>query len=162
MTERDCKSPREWKAWFLSAKPEDSPLPDDWENKCSDLQRLCVLRSLRPDRILFSASSYVSNNLGPQFADPPAFDLKVCSHFSEVDLALESALCFRATGCRYRLSGFFSPTPTGSFAAAPYKKCAGRILYEIRKSHCRCLSRNPRLSQPFRLPVLPLYNLEAK
>lgn len=72
------QSPREWKAWFLSGKPEESPLPQDWENKCSDLQRLCVLRSLRPDRILFSASTYVSNNLGPQFADPPTFDLKVC------------------------------------------------------------------------------------
>ncbi|CAM9705264.1 unnamed protein product, partial [Hapterophycus canaliculatus] len=70
------QSPREWKAWFLSAKPEESPLPGDWENKCSDLQRLCVLRSLRADRILFSAATYVSNNLGPQFADPPAFDLK--------------------------------------------------------------------------------------
>ncbi|CAB1114177.1 unnamed protein product [Ectocarpus sp. CCAP 1310/34] len=73
------QSPREWKAWFLSAKPEESPLPGDWENKCSDLQRLCVLRSLRADRILFSAATYVSNNLGPQFADPPAFDLKVQS-----------------------------------------------------------------------------------
>ena len=71
------QSPREWKAWFLSAKPEESPLPGDWESKCSDLQRLCVLRSLRADRILFSAATYVSNNLGPQFADPPAFDLKV-------------------------------------------------------------------------------------
>lgn len=71
------QAPREWKAWFLSAKPEESPLPGDWENKCSDLQRLCVLRSLRPDRITFSASTYVSNNLGPQFADPPNFDLKV-------------------------------------------------------------------------------------
>lgn len=74
---RLTQSPREWKAWFLSAKPEESPLPGDWENKCSDLQRLCVLRSLRADRILFSAATYVSNNLGPQFADPPAFDLKV-------------------------------------------------------------------------------------
>lgn len=73
------QSPREWKAWFLSSKPEESALPGDWENKCSDLQRLCVLRSLRPDRILFSAATYVSNNLGPQFADPPAFDLKVRS-----------------------------------------------------------------------------------
>lgn len=71
------QSPRDWKAWFLSAKPEESPLPGDWESKCSDLQRLCVLRSLRADRILFSAATYVSNNLGPQFADPPAFDLKV-------------------------------------------------------------------------------------
>ncbi|CAN0083974.1 unnamed protein product, partial [Sphacelaria rigidula] len=71
------QSPREWRAWFLSAKPEESTLPGDWENKCSDLQRLCVLRSLRADRILFSAATYVSNNLGPQFADPPNFDLKM-------------------------------------------------------------------------------------
>ncbi|CAM9332287.1 unnamed protein product, partial [Choristocarpus tenellus] len=70
------QNPRDWKVWFLSAKPEEESLPGDWENKCSDLQHLCMLRSMRPDRILFSASTFVSNNLGPQFADPPNFDLK--------------------------------------------------------------------------------------
>ena len=33
-------------------------------------------RSLRPDRVLFAATKYVSNNLGPQYVDPPAFDLR--------------------------------------------------------------------------------------
>ena len=37
---------------------------------------MMTCRSLRPDRVLFAATKYVSNNLGAQFVDPPAFDLK--------------------------------------------------------------------------------------
>ena len=66
---------RDWKVWFTSPKPEATPLPGDWDNKCTELQRMCVLRALRLDRVLFAASGFVSSNLGPQFADPPAFDL---------------------------------------------------------------------------------------
>ncbi|CAM9824423.1 unnamed protein product, partial [Phaeothamnion confervicola] len=43
-------APRDWRAWYVASQPEEAPLPGDWETKCSDLQRLCVLRSLRPDR----------------------------------------------------------------------------------------------------------------
>jgi len=67
---------RDWKAWYLSSKPEEEPLPGDWDNKCSELQCMCILRSLRPDRVLFSASQFVASNLGREFADPPAFDLR--------------------------------------------------------------------------------------
>lgn len=43
---------REWKTWYMSAKPESEPLPMNWESKCSnELQRMCILRSLRPDRV---------------------------------------------------------------------------------------------------------------
>jgi dynein heavy chain len=68
--------PREWKAWYLSGKPESSSLIGDWETRLSDLQRMCLLRALRRDRILHSAAAFVSANLGPAFADPPAFDLR--------------------------------------------------------------------------------------
>jgi dynein heavy chain len=67
---------RDWKVWFTASKPESTPLPGDWDNKCTELQRVCVLRALRLDRVLFAASGFVSSNLGPQFADPPAFDLR--------------------------------------------------------------------------------------
>ncbi|CAM9828576.1 unnamed protein product [Chrysoparadoxa australica] len=82
------QSNREWKAWFLSSKPEQEPLVDDWETKCSDLQRLCLLRALRPDRVLFSTSGFVSNNLGAQFADPPPFDLKAVYNSSNAKTPL--------------------------------------------------------------------------
>lgn len=59
----------------MSLKPEDSPLPGVWENKCNQLQRMLILRSLRMDRVLFSTATFIGDNLGPQFCDPPAFDL---------------------------------------------------------------------------------------
>lgn len=40
------------------------------------MQRICIIRALRLDRVLFCASRFVRLNLGPQFADPPPFDLR--------------------------------------------------------------------------------------
>mmetsp|Transcript_14531 Transcript_14531/g.44899 ORF Transcript_14531/g.44899 Transcript_14531/m.44899 type:complete len:1962 (-) Transcript_14531:344-6229(-) len=75
---------RDWRAWFTSSKPEEMSLPGDWENKVTELQRMCIIRALRLDRVLFCATRFVSMNLGPQFADPPPFDLKAifaCSNY---------------------------------------------------------------------------------
>ena len=67
---------RDWKAWYLSSKPEEEPMPGDWANKCSEMQKMCILRALRLDRVLFAASRFIASNLGPEFVDPPSFDLK--------------------------------------------------------------------------------------
>jgi len=68
---------RDWKAWYMSAKPEEEHLPGAWESKCNDLQRLLVIRCLRPDRVLQVVSRYISTHLGPKYCDPPPFDLGV-------------------------------------------------------------------------------------
>jgi dynein heavy chain len=68
--------PRDWKAWFMSSKPEDELLPADWSNKCSELQKLCLIRAMRTDRVLFSAIKFIAANIGPEFTDPPSFNLK--------------------------------------------------------------------------------------
>ncbi|OQR83321.1 dynein heavy chain [Achlya hypogyna] len=65
-----------WKQWFQSAAPEIEQLPGDWEGKCNELQRLLLLRVLRSDRVTIQASKFVATNLGPQFVDPPPFDLR--------------------------------------------------------------------------------------
>merc|ERR1711871_18260 len=67
---------RDWKAWFMSPSPETEPLPGGWETKCNELQRMCVLRALRLDRMFFAISTFISNNIGAEFCDPPAFDLQ--------------------------------------------------------------------------------------
>jgi len=67
---------REWRQWYMSAKPEEEPMPGDWANKCSDLQKLCILRALRIDRLLFAAGRFISSYMGPEYVDPPSFDLK--------------------------------------------------------------------------------------
>ena len=51
-------------------------MPGDWSNKCSELQKLCIVRAVRLDRVLFAASKFIASNIGAEFVDPPAFDLK--------------------------------------------------------------------------------------
>ncbi|XP_054656624.1 dynein axonemal heavy chain 2 [Dunckerocampus dactyliophorus] len=70
------KQPRDWKLWFTSAEPEKAPLPGDWENSCNELQRMLIVRSLRPDRVLFCSTTFIVNNLGPRFVEPPVLDMR--------------------------------------------------------------------------------------
>lgn len=65
----------DWEAWFRDSNPESADLPGEWESKCSDLQRMVLVRCLRPDRVLFAASAFVSNNLGRKYVEPPVLDL---------------------------------------------------------------------------------------
>jgi dynein heavy chain len=69
------QNPREWKALYQSDTPETEVLPGEWEGKVSDLQRMCILRCLRLDRLLFAVSRYVAENQGAHFVDPPPFNL---------------------------------------------------------------------------------------
>ncbi|MGB1600606.1 MAG: ATP-binding protein, partial [Promethearchaeia archaeon] len=65
----------EWNEWFVNATPESTPLPGDWQTALNELQRLCVIRSVRPDRVVFASTAFIINNLGAKFVEPPAFDL---------------------------------------------------------------------------------------
>ncbi|VDN97799.1 unnamed protein product [Rodentolepis nana] len=61
-------SAKRWKKIVDSEKPENEQLPQDWKNK-SNLQRLCILRALRPDRMLHAVRNFVSANLGKVYIE---------------------------------------------------------------------------------------------
>ncbi|GIM07381.1 hypothetical protein Vretimale_11536 [Volvox reticuliferus] len=65
----------EWEQWYRRGEPEASELPAEWESKCNELQRLILVRCLRPDRVIFAATTYVSNALGRKYVEPPVLDL---------------------------------------------------------------------------------------
>ncbi|KAF8058055.1 DHC10 [Scenedesmus sp. PABB004] len=65
----------DWEAWFRAPEPEAAELPREWEAKLNELQRLLLLRSLRPDRVVFAATTFVANALGRRFVEPPLLDL---------------------------------------------------------------------------------------
>eukprot|EP00033_Pygsuia_biforma_P005625 GCRY01006214.1.p1 GENE.GCRY01006214.1~~GCRY01006214.1.p1 ORF type:complete len:1920 (-),score=585.98 GCRY01006214.1:315-5459(-) len=67
---------REWHAWYHHPESENAPLPGEWENKCNELQRMIIVRCLRPDRVTETASAFIVNNMGQRFVDPPTSDLK--------------------------------------------------------------------------------------
>lgn len=66
---------KDWKNWFTSGEPEELAIPGDWDNKLNDLQRMLIIRSLRPDRVIFCAQKFVLTNLGQKFIEPPILDV---------------------------------------------------------------------------------------
>lgn len=64
-----------YKAIFDSSNPQDSTLPGTLGEKLNTLQKLCVLRSLRPDRAMDGIQNLVVEKLGVSFIEPPPFDL---------------------------------------------------------------------------------------
>jgi len=67
-------STNDWEKWFRQTEPESAPLPSDWED-CTELQKMLLVRSLRPDRVIFAATTFVANALGRKFVEPPVLDL---------------------------------------------------------------------------------------
>lgn len=53
-----------WKTWYMSSNPELQPLPGEWANKCDTLRKMIMLRTIRPDRVLFAASSFIEEKMG--------------------------------------------------------------------------------------------------
>ena len=64
-----------WEKWYRSAEPEVTDLPGEWKTRCSELQRMIVVRSLRLDRVMTAATAFVANALGRRFVEPPVLDL---------------------------------------------------------------------------------------
>uniref|UniRef100_A0A8D2LY48 Dynein axonemal heavy chain 2 n=1 Tax=Varanus komodoensis TaxID=61221 RepID=A0A8D2LY48_VARKO len=60
--------------------PHVPPLPaGEWENSCNQMQRMLVVRSLRPDRVAFCVTAFIVSNLGSQFVEPPVLNMKSVS-----------------------------------------------------------------------------------
>ncbi|PVD19154.1 hypothetical protein C0Q70_21718 [Pomacea canaliculata] len=68
--------PRDWSIWYTSATPETTGLPSEWDNACNELQRMLIVRSLRPDRVSFCVTMFIVNNLGSRFVEPPVLDMQ--------------------------------------------------------------------------------------
>ncbi|XP_066465573.1 dynein axonemal heavy chain 3 [Tiliqua scincoides] len=64
----------EWKAIYDSAKPHEETLPDHWD-LLMGLDRLVILRCLRPDKIVPATRDFIAENMGRIYIEPPTFDL---------------------------------------------------------------------------------------
>ena len=81
---------RDWREWYRHPEPETSAarLPGEWENRCTELQRLIIVRCLRPDRIIFATIAFIVNNIGQRFTEPPVLDLNSVLGDSSADAPL--------------------------------------------------------------------------
>ncbi|XP_044289654.1 dynein axonemal heavy chain 3 isoform X4 [Varanus komodoensis] len=64
----------EWKAIYDSAKPHEEEFPDEW-NLATGLDRMVILRCLRPDKIVPATQVFITENMGRTYIEPPTFDL---------------------------------------------------------------------------------------
>jgi len=60
---------------YISTEP-DAMLVDEWDEACTNFQKMLFIRSCRPDRISFCITTYIVRNLNQSFVEPPVLDLK--------------------------------------------------------------------------------------
>ena len=70
--------PSRWQHIYDSANPELETLPEPWQSRLSDFQRLLALRVVRPDKLTRAVQLYVDKAMGRKFIEPPPFDLEQC------------------------------------------------------------------------------------
>jgi len=68
------KSIKPWKAWMEDETCEKSPLPPKMEGK-NTLQKLCIIRALRPDRVTNALTDWCGEVLGNRYVEEPSFDM---------------------------------------------------------------------------------------
>lgn len=59
-------SAKRWKKLIESECPEKEKLPGEWKNKTA-LQRLCMMRAFRPDRMTYAVTAFIEEKLGSKF-----------------------------------------------------------------------------------------------
>eukprot|EP01135_Chromosphaera_perkinsii_P007265 Nk52_evm73s745 gene=Nk52_evmTU73s745 len=64
-----------WKEIYDSQDPDKKDLPGNWASSLSLMQKLVVLRTLRPDKCVPGVQNFIVSTIGKRFIEPPQFDL---------------------------------------------------------------------------------------
>ena len=80
-----------------------------WDDKLDPLQKLCVLRCVRPDKVVPSMQQYVTHYIGERFIQPPPFDLNTSFRDSVKEMAIVFVLSPGADPSRSKMKW---PTPS--------------------------------------------------
>ncbi|XP_023983695.1 dynein axonemal heavy chain 9 [Physeter macrocephalus] len=72
--DRDIEgSAKGWKKFVESECPEKEKFPQEWKNK-TGLQRLCMMRAMRPDRMTYAMRDFIEEKLGSKYVVGRALD----------------------------------------------------------------------------------------
>jgi dynein heavy chain len=64
-----------WRVYFDSNETHAERVPGQWGDKLDRFQALCVLRCVRPDKVVQGMQDFVTANLGQRFIEPPPLHL---------------------------------------------------------------------------------------
>jgi dynein heavy chain len=65
----------DWKILFDSSEPWKEAFSGGWGDRLSAFQKLLVLRTIRPDKLVAGIMEFVKGKMGTKFIEPPPFDL---------------------------------------------------------------------------------------
>ncbi len=88
-----------WKTWYDLEAPENAPLPSQCGSnatgvgledpiKLNSMEKLCVMRCLRPDRVIHAMRNVVTDEVGKKFIETPVLDYKWIHSQSSADIPL--------------------------------------------------------------------------
>ncbi|GAB1599188.1 dynein beta chain, ciliary [Argonauta hians] len=67
--DRDIEgSAKRWKKFVECECPEKEKFPQEWKNKTS-LQKLCMMRALRPDRMTYAIRNFIEEKMGTKYVE---------------------------------------------------------------------------------------------
>uniref|UniRef100_A0A2K6TF76 Dynein axonemal heavy chain 11 n=1 Tax=Saimiri boliviensis boliviensis TaxID=39432 RepID=A0A2K6TF76_SAIBB len=73
--DRDVEgSAKQWRKWVESECPEKEKLPQEWKKK-SLIQKLIILRAVRPDRMTYALRNFVEEKLGAKYVERTRLEL---------------------------------------------------------------------------------------
>nr|KAF6418224.1 dynein axonemal heavy chain 11 [Rousettus aegyptiacus] len=73
--DRDVEgSAKQWRKWVESECPEKEKLPQEWKKK-NLIQKLILLRAMRPDRVTYALRNFVEEKLGAKYVERTRLDL---------------------------------------------------------------------------------------
>lgn len=78
LTESVESRPKAWQVIYDSSSPHNERLPGRFEKELDGIARLCIVRCIRPDRLVPAIRDFVSKELGEQYAYAPLFDISAC------------------------------------------------------------------------------------
>jgi dynein heavy chain len=59
---------------YDNSYPDKCPLPDQWDD-LSEFLKLCVLKMIRPDKLISGIQAWIERNIGRDFIEPPGFNI---------------------------------------------------------------------------------------
>ncbi|KAJ7290925.1 hypothetical protein O6H91_Y290900 [Diphasiastrum complanatum] len=70
------EDPGKWMQVYNSPEPYSERLPAGWDTTLTKFQKLLVIRTIRPDKIVASINTFVMETMGQRYVEPPSFDLE--------------------------------------------------------------------------------------
>ncbi|XP_063405511.1 dynein axonemal heavy chain 12-like isoform X3 [Mytilus trossulus] len=75
LREHFMKNLDSWNKYYNYREPHNEELPAPFQTELNEFQRMLILRSIRPDKIIPAITNFVMEKLGKKFVEPPPFDL---------------------------------------------------------------------------------------